>query len=109
SSGARGCFSFHETKNIQCGEGGMLVINDERFFERAEIIWEKGTDRTKFFRGEINKYGWGDTGSSFLPSDMLAAFLLAQAENIELVQDKRKHLWQLYHDNLQSLAAIDFI
>lgn len=104
SIGHFGCFSFHETKNIQCGEGGMLVINDQRFFERAEIIWEKGTNRTKFFRGEINKYGWVDTGSSFLPSDLLAAFLLAQAENTEQIQAKRKQIWQAYHESLKPVA-----
>lgn len=109
SIGHLGCFSFHETKNIQCGEGGMLVINDERFFERAEIIWEKGTNRTKFFRGEIDKYGWVDTGSSFLPSDILAAFLLAQAESLERIQQKRKQLWQMYYENLKPVADEGFI
>ncbi|MBP7077719.1 MAG: dTDP-4-amino-4,6-dideoxygalactose transaminase, partial [Bacteroidales bacterium] len=75
--GHLGCFSFHETKNIQCGEGGMLAINDERFMKRAEIIWEKGTNRAEFFRGEVNKYGWVDIGSSFLPSEVISAFLWA--------------------------------
>ena len=78
-------FSFHETKNIVSGEGGMLTINDERFINRAEIIWEKGTNRAEFFRGEVNKYGWVDTGSSFLPSEVIAAFLWAQIENIDTV------------------------
>ncbi|HRI20647.1 MAG TPA: dTDP-4-amino-4,6-dideoxygalactose transaminase [Panacibacter sp.] len=109
SIGHFGCFSFHETKNIQCGEGGMLVINDERFFERGEIVWEKGTNRTKFFRGEIDKYGWVDTGSSFLPSDLLAAFLLAQAESIEQVQQQRKQLWEQYYQNLKPIADKGFI
>jgi dTDP-4-amino-4,6-dideoxygalactose transaminase len=104
-----GCFSFHETKNIQCGEGGMLVINDQRFEERAEIIWEKGTNRSKFFRGEIDKYGWVDTGSSFLPSDMLAAFLLAQLEHIDEIQKKRISLWQYYYNKLLPLAKEGFI
>ena len=99
-----GCFSFHETKNIQCGEGGLLAVNDERFVERAEIIWEKGTNRSKFFRGEIDKYGWVDTGSSFLPSDMLAAFLLAQLEHIELIQKRRQQIWSQYHRLLKPLA-----
>jgi len=99
-----GCISFRETKNIQCGEGGMLVINDERFMERAEIIWEKGTNRSKFFRGEIDKYEWVDTGSSFLPSDMLAAFLLAQLEDIDEIQSKRISLWQYYYNKLLPLA-----
>jgi len=96
-------FSFHETKNIISGEGGMLVINDERFIERAEIIREKGTNRSKFFRGEIDKYGWVDIGSSFLPSDIIAAFLYAQLEKIDVIQAKRKHIWNLYYDELCSL------
>lgn len=96
-------FSFHETKNIQCGEGGLLGINDNRFIKRAEIIWEKGTNRAEFFRGEVNKYGWVDTGSSFLPSDIIAAFLYAQLENIEDIQTKRKHIWNLYQKELKQL------
>ncbi|MGB0838907.1 MAG: dTDP-4-amino-4,6-dideoxygalactose transaminase [Chitinophagales bacterium] len=97
-------FSFHETKNIQCGEGGMLVINDERFVKRAEIIWEKGTNRAAFFRGEINKYGWVDVGSSFLPSEITAAFLLAQLEQLEDIQQQRKRIWQAYFDALNPLT-----
>ena len=93
-------FSFHETKNIISGEGGMLVINDDRFVNRAEIIWEKGTNRAEFFRGEVNKYGWVDTGSSFLPSDIIAAFLFAQIEHLDSIQAKRKELWQNYYDRL---------
>ena len=93
-------FSFHETKNIISGEGGMLGINDERFIRRAEIIWEKGTNRAEFFRGEVNKYGWVDTGSSFLPSEVVSAFLWAQLEDMETIQAKRKRLWNLYHDLL---------
>ncbi len=89
-------FSFHETKNIISGEGGMLGINDERFINRAEIIWEKGTNRSQFFRGEINKYGWVDTGSSFLPSEITAAFLFAQLECIDDIQFKRKEIWNNY-------------
>lgn len=104
SIGHFGCFSFHETKNIQCGEGGMLVITDESFVEKAEIIWEKGTNRTKFFRGEVDKYGWVDTGSSFLPSDLLAAFLLAQAESIDRIQEKRQLIWKQYYESLHHLA-----
>ena len=101
-----GCFSFHETKNITAGgEGGLLIINDERFIRRAEIIWEKGTNRAEFFRGEVNKYGWVDTGSSFLPSEINAAFLWAQLENLEMIQAKRKQLWNQYFVGLQSLAA----
>ena len=97
-------FSFHETKNIISGEGGMLCINDERFIRRAEIIWEKGTNRAEFFRGEVNKYGWVDTGSSFLPSEVIAAFLWAQLENLDNIQSRRKHLWDLYYSCLTPLA-----
>lgn len=97
-------FSFHETKNIISGEGGMLVINDESFVDRAEIIWEKGTNRAEFFRGEVNKYGWVDTGSSFLPSEIIAAFLWSQLENIELIQNKRKSLWNEYYKKLKPLS-----
>lgn len=97
SIGHLGAFSFHETKNIISGEGGMLTINDERFIHRAEIIWEKGTNRAEFFRGEVNKYGWVDTGSSFLPSEVIAAFLWAQIENLDAIQAKRKQLWNTYY------------
>lgn len=108
--GHLGCFSFHETKNIQCGEGGMLVINDEQFIKRAEIIWEKGTNRAEFFRGEANRYGWVDIGSSFLPSEMAAAFLWAQIENMGRIQNRRKKLWDIYFDGLKHLAEQgDFI
>lgn len=106
SIGHLGCFSFHETKNIQCGEGGMLAINDERFLERSEIIWEKGTNRAQFFRGEINKYSWVDTGSSFLPSDILAAFLYAQLVQMDDIQAKRRHIWERYDLNLRGLKGI---
>lgn len=101
--GHLGTFSFHETKNIQCGEGGMLVINDEQFIERSEIIWEKGTNRSAFFRGEIDKYGWVDIGSSFLPSEVTAAFLWAQLENMETIQSRRKSIWNQYETNLKAL------
>ncbi len=104
SIGHLACFSFHETKNIIAGEGGMLVVNDERFIRRAEIIWEKGTNRAEFFRGEVNKYGWVDTGSSFLPSEVIAAFLWAQVEHIEMIQSKRKALWSAYYEGLRPLA-----
>jgi dTDP-4-amino-4,6-dideoxygalactose transaminase len=103
SMGHLAAFSFHETKNITCGEGGMLVINDERFFKRAEIIREKGTNRSAFFRGEIDKYNWVDIGSSFLPSDMLAAYLYAQLQNIEIIQIKRKEIWDTYYQALLPL------
>lgn len=90
-------FSFHDTKNITCGEGGMLAINDEKFIERAEIIWEKGTNRKKFFRGEVDKYEWVDMGSSFLMAELNAAFLWAQIEKIEVIQQKRIEIWETYH------------
>ena len=97
-------FSFHETKNIISGEGGMLVINDPRFEKRAEIIWEKGTNRAAFFRGEVNKYGWVDVGSSFLPSEIIAAFLWAQLENLDDIQKKRKGIWNSYWQGLKEWA-----
>jgi len=101
--GHLGCFSFHETKNVISGEGGMLVINDETFFERAEIIWEKGTNRQAFFRGEVDKYGWVDIGSSFLPSEIIAAFLYAQLENIDEIQKKRIDIWNRYYELLDPI------
>lgn len=104
SIGHLGCFSFHETKNIQCGEGGLLAINDDRFLKRAEILWEKGTNRAEFFRGEVNKYGWVDTGSSFLPSEITAAFLWAQLEELEKIQTRRKEIWHNYHSQLLDWA-----
>jgi len=102
-------FSFHETKNVTAGgEGGLLVVNDERFVRRAEIIWEKGTNRAEFFRGEVNKYGWVDMGSSFLPAEINAAFLWAQLENLDEIQNKRKQLWNTYYENLKPLADKGF-
>ncbi|HUB59378.1 MAG TPA: dTDP-4-amino-4,6-dideoxygalactose transaminase [Puia sp.] len=98
-------FSFHETKNIQCGEGGMLVVNDLGFAARAEIIAEKGTNRSAFFRGEVAKYNWVDVGSSFMPSELNAAFLYAQLENLQLIQMKRKHLWDRYNRAFAGHAA----
>ena len=98
-----GSFSFHETKNYICGEGGALLVNDEEFFQMAEIIREKGTDRSKFFRGEVDKYTWIDIGSSYLPSDILAAFLYAQFENFEEIADKRKKIFEYYYDNFKDL------
>ena len=97
-------FSFHETKNIISGEGGLIGINDERFVRRAEIIWEKGTNRAEFYRGVVNKYGWVDTGSSFLPSEVISAFLWAQLENMDEIQNKRKELWNKYYELLKPLA-----
>ena len=105
SIGHLAAFSFHETKNITAGgEGGLLVVNDERFVRRAEILWEKGTNRAEFFRGEVNKYGWVDMGSSFLPSEVNAAFLYAQLENLDAIQAKRKALWNRYYQHLKPLA-----
>jgi len=108
SIGHLAAFSFHETKNIISGEGGMLAINDDRFVHRAEIIWEKGTNRAEFFRGEVNKYGWVDTGSSFLPSEVIAAFLWAQIENLEDIQLRRKSIWNQYYEGLKPLADKGF-
>lgn len=108
SIGHLAAFSFHETKNIISGEGGMLVINDERFVNRSEIIREKGTNRSQFFRGEVDKYGWVDVGSSFLPSDIIAAFLYAQLENLDIIQTRRKEIWERYSYNLQPLKARGF-
>ena len=105
SIGHFGCFSFHETKNIISGEGGLLAINDERFIRRAEIIWEKGTNRAEFFRGEVNKYGWVDVGSSFLPSEVIAAFLWAQVEHLDMIQAKRRMLWERYYEFLSPAAG----
>lgn len=106
SCGHLGAFSFHETKNITAGgEGGLLTINDERFIRRSEILWEKGTNRAEFFRGAVNKYGWVDMGSSFLPAEINAAFLWAQLENLEDIQAKRKKIWEQYFAGLQTLAA----
>lgn len=100
SIGTFGTFSFHETKNIIAGEGGLLAINDDKYIHRAEIIREKGTNRSSFFRGEVAKYGWVDIGSSFLPSDIISAYLYAQLENIEPIQARRKEIWQRYNDKL---------
>lgn len=103
--GHLGAFSFHETKNITAGgEGGLLVINDERFVRRAEILWEKGTNRAEFFRGAVNKYGWVDKGSSFLPAEINAAFLWAQLENVDDIQAKRIRIYDRYYEALKPLA-----
>lgn len=98
-----GAFSFHETKNYNCGEGGAILINNKKFTDRAEIVREKGTDRNKFFRGEVDKYTWVDTGSSYLPSDMLAAYLYAQFENLNKIQKIRKNIFGYYYKNFKSL------
>jgi len=97
--------SFHETKNISCGEGGALIINDHALIERAEILREKGTNRSRFFRGQIDKYTWVDVGSSYVPSDMLAAFLLAQLEAADQIQTRRRTVWEYYYQHLQDWAA----
>lgn len=105
--GTFGCMatqSFHETKNFTCGEGGALLLNDPRFIERAEIIREKGTNRSRFFRGQVDKYTWVDVGSSYLPSDMLAAFLYAQLETRKTIQEKREKIWHNYFDHLKEWA-----
>ena len=103
--GDLGAFSFHETKNIISGEGGMLTVNNPDFIKRSEIIWEKGTNRSAFWRGEVDKYGWVDVGSSFLPSEVVAAFLYAQLENMEVIQDRRNEIWQNYWEGFQPLKA----
>jgi dTDP-4-amino-4,6-dideoxygalactose transaminase len=105
SMGVMATQSFHETKNITCGEGGALLINDERYVERAEIIREKGTNRSRFFRGQVDKYTWVDVGSSYLPSDLLAAFLLAQLESADRIQQSRRRIWEYYRERLGPWAA----
>ena len=109
SIGHFGTFSFHETKNIISGEGGLLAINDERFAKRAEIIWEKGTNRAAFHRGEVDKYGWVDIGSSYLPPEMIAGFLFAQLENLETIQNRRVKAWNAYYNLLKPLQDKGFI
>ncbi len=101
--GALGAVSFHETKNVIAGEGGALLVNDERLIERAEIVREKGTDRSRFFRGEVDKYTWVDIGSSFLPGEIIAAFLLAQMEDADSITARRMALWNAYHARLEPL------
>jgi dTDP-4-amino-4,6-dideoxygalactose transaminase len=103
--GALATLSFHETKNISCGEGGALLINEDAYVERAEILREKGTDRSRFFRGLVDKYSWVDVGSSFLPSDVLAAFLYAQLEARDAIQACRKRVWNFYGEGLRDWAA----
>jgi dTDP-4-amino-4,6-dideoxygalactose transaminase len=106
SIGDFGAFSFHETKNIICGEGGMLSVNDQCYQERAEIVWEKGTNRAAFFRGDVDKYNWVDVGSSYLLSELNAAFLYAQLENLEAIQAQRKKIWNLYYDHLKCIQDL---
>ncbi|WP_018464798.1 dTDP-4-amino-4,6-dideoxygalactose transaminase [Segatella paludivivens] len=110
SIGDFGCVSFHETKNVTAGgEGGLLIVNDEQYIRRAEIIWEKGTNRAEFFRGMVNKYGWVDTGSSFLPSEINAAFLYAQLESLTEIQNRRRDIWNAYNNGLKDLALEGFV
>lgn len=109
SIGHLAAFSFHETKNIISGEGGMLVVNDPNLAHRSEIIWEKGTNRSSFYRGEVNKYGWVDIGSSFLPSEITAAYLWAQLENIDRIQSKRLEHWNNYYNKLENWAKTNQI
>jgi dTDP-4-amino-4,6-dideoxygalactose transaminase len=101
-----GCFSFHETKNIISGEGGALMINRPELFGRGEIIREKGTNRSRFLRGEVDKYTWSDIGSSFLPGEIIAAFLWAQMEEADHITSSRIEIWQRYHDQLQAFEPI---
>ena len=105
SMGALGALSFHDTKNVISGEGGSLVVNDASFVARAEMVWEKGTDRTRFARGEVDKYTWRDIGSSYLPSELTAAFLYAQLEAARELTDERLALWNAYHARFQGFAA----
>jgi len=107
--GHMGCYSFHETKNYQCGEGGALIINDERYVERAEIVREKGTNRSRFFRGQVDKYTWVDVGSSYLPSELNAAFLYAQLENAQQINEDRLSSWQLYYSQLKPYSDLDLL
>ena len=109
SIGDLGAFSFHETKNIQCGEGGLLSVNNSLFKGRAEIIWEKGTNRSAFWRGEVDKYNWVDIGSSFLPSELNTSFLFAQLEKIDEIQVKRKNIWKKYFNGLKKLENSNVI
>jgi dTDP-4-amino-4,6-dideoxygalactose transaminase len=98
-----GCYSFHETKNYQCGEGGAILVNNEAFIERSEIIREKGTNRSKFLRGQVDKYTWVDIGSSYLPSELNAAFLYAQLLNARKINEDRLKSWSVYYENLKEL------
>lgn len=109
SIGDIGAYSFHETKNLISGEGGSLLVNNSEFISRAEIIWEKGTDRGKYFRGEVNKYSWQAIGSSFLPGELMAAFLWAQLEEAEKITNIRKSKWKRYHDAFEDLEKGGFI
>jgi dTDP-4-amino-4,6-dideoxygalactose transaminase len=107
--GHMGAYSFHETKNVISGEGGALLVNDDRFTDRAEIIREKGTNRSQFFRGQVDKYTWQDVGSSFLPGELIAAFLYAQLEEADAITQKRLSAWQVYHNLLEPLESAGLV
>ena len=107
--GDLGTFSFHETKNLSCGEGGSLLINKDKFKDRSEIIWEKGTNRSAFIKGKVDKYGWVDLGSSFLPSELNAAYLCAQLENLKVITQKRMDIWNFYDENIKPLVEKGFV
>jgi dTDP-4-amino-4,6-dideoxygalactose transaminase len=107
--GAISTLSFHETKNITCGEGGAIVLNDESFVERAEILREKGTDRTRFLRGQVDKYTWNDLGSSWIPSDILASVLAGQLERFDEIQEKRMNIWNNYASGLKEWARTNYV
>ncbi|KLU57434.1 TDP-4-oxo-6-deoxy-D-glucose aminotransferase [Paenibacillus sp. VT-400] len=109
SIGHLGCYSFHETKNYNCGEGGALLVNELPFVERAEIIREKGTDRSRFFRGQVDKYTWVDLGSSYLPSEINAAFLYAQLQTADVINENRRKSWDLYYRELEELQRLERI
>src|SRR5205085_2398546 len=109
SLGDLGALSFHETKNVISGEGGALVLRDRRFGERAEIIWEKGTNRSQFFRGEVDKYTWVDVGSSYVPSEICCAFLYAQLELLDAITERRRKIFNYYQENLAPLEAEDLL
>lgn len=109
SLGSLGCYSFHETKNYICGEGGALCVNDPTLIERAEIIRDKGTNRQQFQRGEVDKYTWVDVGSSYVPSELCSAFLYAQLEMLDSIAERRKAIYEVYRDELQSLAAAELL
>jgi dTDP-4-amino-4,6-dideoxygalactose transaminase len=109
SIGDFGCYSFHETKNISCGEGGALLVNNENFIEKSEIIREKGTNRSKFFRGQVDKYTWVELGSSYLPSDMLAAYLYPQLSKMEQINGHRIELWNNYHKSFEEFENREII
>lgn len=107
--GDLGCFSFHATKPIHCGEGGLLAVNNEAFLKKAEMVWEKGTNKLQYLRGEVDQYEWCEVGSSFLPSELNAAFLKAQLENIDKVIENRKKVWELYNKELKSLEELRYL